>query len=203
MGTTNFCKIHQGKSLFLTAVENVLLIVRGGLIWGRGGNFSKIINRESQWGTSQRGTCSGCINDKMLFTVGEQLNFLLRYVMVTHLLFPKFCHDATSLTSFLLLPPKCVTELNDISLSTSFVYPSWNWLFSLEAFSLNVGKRKRCYTKTTKQKYNSNNNNSNNKIAHSRIATEEFFVENSWAVTCKNMSVGSFFNSQPYKTHWC
>ena len=36
----------------MTGIENLLFIDRGGIIWDRGGNFSKFIDRgTSHWGT--------------------------------------------------------------------------------------------------------------------------------------------------------
>ena len=44
----------------MTGVENLLSIDRGGIIWDRGANFSKYIDRGSHRGASQRGTWKGC-----------------------------------------------------------------------------------------------------------------------------------------------
>ena len=46
----------------MTGIENLLFIDRGGIIWDRGGNFSKFIDR----GTSHWGTWTGFIMAKLI-----------------------------------------------------------------------------------------------------------------------------------------
>ena len=46
----------------MTGVKNTFTSIgRRGIIWDQIGTLSKTIDRGSHWGTSQRGTCIGCI----------------------------------------------------------------------------------------------------------------------------------------------
>ena len=40
----------------MTGIEKIIHLLAGGIIWDRGGNFSKFIDRENH-----RGTWTGCI----------------------------------------------------------------------------------------------------------------------------------------------
>ena len=56
----------------MTGVENFFIYWQGGIIWDRGGTFSKIINPRSH-----RGTWTGCINSvpvKILKLPKETIN---------------------------------------------------------------------------------------------------------------------------------
>ena len=89
METISFCKIHRGKSLYITEVENVLFIGRGVVIWYVVGNFSKIIYRGTNLGTSHRGTWTGCSKDveillKLLQLLLHNFNILLKKWLVNN-----------------------------------------------------------------------------------------------------------------------
>ena len=45
----------------MTGVEQLLIYWWGGIIWDRGGNCSKFIDRRSHRGAFDRGTWTGCI----------------------------------------------------------------------------------------------------------------------------------------------
>ena len=45
-------------------LKTYLFIDWGGIIWDRGGNFSKFIDRGSHRGASHRRTCTGCSDGK-------------------------------------------------------------------------------------------------------------------------------------------
>ena len=51
-GNQQFPKNHRGWSLYMTEVEDFSFIGRGGKIWDRAGNLSKVIARGSHRGTS-------------------------------------------------------------------------------------------------------------------------------------------------------
>ena len=87
--TISFCKIHRGKSLYITEVENVLFIGRGVVIWYLVGNFSKIIYRGTNLGTSHWGTWTGCSKDveillKLLQLLLHNFNILLKKWLVNN-----------------------------------------------------------------------------------------------------------------------
>ena len=51
------------KNKFLYEWWNTYSFIdQGGIIWDRGGNFSKLIDRESHRGTSHQGAWTGCVN---------------------------------------------------------------------------------------------------------------------------------------------
>ena len=49
-------------NFLMTGVATASYIDRGGIIWNRGGSYSKIINLGDHQGVSHRGTWTGCLN---------------------------------------------------------------------------------------------------------------------------------------------
>ena len=56
LGTTNFSKIHRGKSFFMTGIENFLIYWPGRHNLSKGGTFRKIMNLGSHRGTAHWAT---------------------------------------------------------------------------------------------------------------------------------------------------
>ena len=76
----------------MTGVET-LFIDRGGIIWDRGGNFSKFINRESHWGASCWSTWTGCFYGSVF---SEFLHIARCTLKLEHFLYSRMLSQGTN-----------------------------------------------------------------------------------------------------------
>ena len=73
----------------MTKLEKLFIYWWGGIIWDRGGNFSKFIDPGSHWGAFHRGTWTGCVNSMRAYTGFSCTNYFWSIVLLI------FAHTTT------------------------------------------------------------------------------------------------------------